>query len=216
MNTSARSRSIPPPAPEDLSARASAVTRAIAAAACAPGRFCPDNVAVPFSSPYNPTFARRSASSRRRSAASGSTAITARRSAARSCARVFVLAPGRTFASAAAAARSSSTPVASAISRARDKSITPERNAAPVPVSRPASVIASWVQHDAPYCDIRSASATSAAASSGTAPGIPPGPAGTLESLTAARAATSATISSSAACAQEARRRHAAAAPGSE
>ncbi len=88
MKTWARTRSIRPPLPAAFIALASAVIRAIAAAACTPGNAYPASVAVPSSSGYSTTEAFRSASRRRRSAPSGSALITARRSAACNCPRV--------------------------------------------------------------------------------------------------------------------------------
>ena len=74
-----------PPAPPARSPRASAVSRAIIAALCTDGRPVAAMVPVPAPSGYNRTSACSSASRRRSSAPRGSTAITARRSAARSC-----------------------------------------------------------------------------------------------------------------------------------
>ncbi|HEY1619988.1 MAG TPA: hypothetical protein VGG25_20360 [Streptosporangiaceae bacterium] len=119
MKMWARSRSIPPPAPEAFKALARAVIRAIAAAACGAGRLVPVSVAVPSSSGYKLTRARRSAALRRSSAPSGSAIITARRSRDRSWAYVNSPAPGRTSSSTRRAVSSSSRLVASLISRAR-------------------------------------------------------------------------------------------------
>ncbi len=133
---------------------ARALIRAIAAAARTDGRLYPASEAVPSGSGYRLTLARRSASSLRRSAPSGSAVITARRKAARSCPVVWSPAAGRILASTARAASSSRTAVASAISRALARSIWPARSAAPVAVSRQVSVTASSLHQDAAACDI--------------------------------------------------------------
>jgi hypothetical protein len=169
--TWARSRSIPPPAPEDFSARASALIRAIAAAAPIPGSWYPARDAVPSESGYNITLARSWDSCRRRSAPSGSAAITARRRAARKPPVVSPAARGKTRSCTAWAALSFSTAVASAISRARVKSISPLPSAAPVAVSRQAKVTPRSAHQAAWHCDITSASDTCATASSGTRAG---------------------------------------------
>lgn len=66
------------------------------------------------------------------SAPAGSAAITARRTAARSCAYVMSPAAGRIFASTARAASCASAVVASAITFARYRSIAPVASAAAV------------------------------------------------------------------------------------
>ncbi len=147
--------------------------RAIAAAARIAGSRYPASVAVWSSSGYRHTFACACDSFRRRSAPSGSAAITARRSATRSAEAVSSPAPGRTCSSTARAASSLSRAVASAISRARYKSIAPAASAAPVAASRHARVTPRSSHHDAAYCDITSPSDTCAAASAGTRAGQP-------------------------------------------
>ena len=83
-NTCARRKSLPPPAPSPFIASARPLMRAHAAEACAAGRKCPDRAAVPLSSPLSSTRAFFCACDRRRSAAAGSTEITARCRDARS------------------------------------------------------------------------------------------------------------------------------------
>ena len=214
-NTWARSRSMPPPAPDAFSARARALIRAIAAAAPIPGSWYPASVAVPSSSGYRQTFARASDCWRRRSAPSGSTAITARRSAARSPALVSSPARGRIWSSTVRASCSASRAVASAISRARGRSIVPAASAAPVAASRHLSVIARSSHHSALQRDITRPSDTSAAASSGTRAGLPLPSTVTFGSRAADRDAICATAASSPACAHDASRRHDAATPAS-
>ena len=214
-NTWARSRSMPPVAPAAFMAWASAVIRAMAAAAGPPGRLCPARLAVPSSSPYRLTPARCSASSRRRSAAWGFALMTARRSMDRSWPRVCHPALASTLSSTARASASPSTLVASAISRARERSIAPSDRAARVRGRRQASVTARSAHRAALNRDRRTASATSATASSGTPAGRPSGPTPTESSRAAARAVISATTASSPAAAQAASLRHASASPAS-
>ncbi len=102
--------------------------------------------------------------------------ITARRSAARSIPGVWPPAAGSTFSSTARAASSDSRAVASQISRARYKSISPDSSAAPVAASRQPRSTASPAHHDAPYRDMVSSSATSATADAGTRSGRPSSP----------------------------------------
>ncbi len=99
--------------------------------------------------------------------------------------------------------------VASQISRARYKSITPDSSAAPVPGSRHPKSTASPAHQDAPYRDMVSSSATSAAADAGIRAGRPSGPVPMSSSRAADRDAICATAASSLACAHDARRRHA-------
>src|SRR3984957_15890447 len=128
-------------------ARAIAVSRAMAAAACTAGRHVPARVAVPSAgSEYRLTLACRWASLRRCSAPSGSAAITARRSAARSCPLVCCPARGSTLDSTARAVSSSSGLVASAIRRARYRSMCPAFRAAQVAGSFHRSVTPRLVQ----------------------------------------------------------------------
>ncbi len=204
---------MPPPAPAAFMAWARAPILAIAAAARTDGRLYPASEAVPSGSGYRLTRARRSASSRRRSAPLGSAVITARRRAARSCPVVWSPAPGRTLASTARALSSSRTAVASAISRARPRSIFPARSAAPVAGSRQVRVTARSLHQDAAACDMVRASDTWAQASSGSRTGRPSLPVPIFLSAAADRAASSATTASSPAWAQDASRRYDAAIP---
>jgi hypothetical protein len=84
MSTCARSKSIPPGAPLSRRAVAMELIRVQAALACAAGRNRPSSDAVPSGSPTSSTRACRSACLRLRSAAAGSTDMTARRSEAHS------------------------------------------------------------------------------------------------------------------------------------
>ena len=148
--TFARCRSRPPGCPAAFIDRAIAVIRAIAALASTAGSFDPASVAVPSSSANRHTCAPRSALCRRRSAPSGSAAITAWRSRLRNSATVSRPALGSTVASTARASSSLSTDVASAITRARSRSIRPAASAAPVVGSRHDSVMARSAHQLAP------------------------------------------------------------------
>jgi hypothetical protein len=198
---------MPPPFPAAFIPRASAVSRAIAAAACTPGRFDPTSVAVPASSGYRLTFACRSAACRRSSAPAGSTRRTARRNAARSCPVDWPPAPGSTRPSTARASSSLSGAVASATSRARPRSMAPAASAAPAARSRQPSVTARSAHHDAPTCDMASASDTSLAADAVTRSGRPSSSTSARRSRAADRDAIAAMAVSSPACAHDATRR---------
>ena len=173
ISATERRKSRPPPIPADFIARAIAVSRAIPAAACTPGSRVAASVAVPSGSGYKLTFACRCASRRRCSAPSGSAAITARRSATRSCPLVCPPAFGSTADSTARAVSSSSGPVASAISLARYRSMVPADSAARVAASRHRSVTPRLVQAIAAGWDITSSRPTVDAAAGVTRSGRP-------------------------------------------
>ena len=202
INTCARSRSIPPGAPALSSALASAQIRDHAAAACPAGRKRPASEPVLSGSPDNSTRAFRSASSRRRSAAAGSTVITARCNAARSWPVVRCSALSSTIRSTRPARSSSRQVVNVSISFARARSMRPERSAAIVPGSRRVMLTARSIQYSAPPWVRVSASATSLGANSASSFWT-----GSWHDTASAgvprRLASSATAASSWACAQE-------------
>lgn len=105
--------------------------------------------------------------------------------------------------------------MASAISRARGRSIVPAASAAPVAASRQVKVTARSSHQSALQPDITSPSDTCAAASSGTRSGRPSAATAIFGSRAADRDAICATAASSPACAHDASRRNDAATPAS-
>jgi len=172
----ARSASMPPSTPALRSSLAHAVTRWSAASTCAGGSSRPASPAFPLASAHRSTRVLSASCSRRFFALPGATSITARAIAARSPGGVSSPARPSTIASATRASAGSSTAVAPAMIIALRRLRIPARNAALVPGRLISSSWASDTMSPAAVRVSPSAAASSCAANSSDAPGIPAGP----------------------------------------